>query len=161
MLSGIFVSFRFQATGDHLPVAPPAPAHAQLAAVQAAQYNAVNAKSYESGSVDGFEDGQYDPRYNDPNFEGNLRGASVPASYNVQAQAQPQYVQQPQPAQVQPQAYNNLNNINYVAQYQSTTPNPHRFQPPGKRPLDYHRILSQDNWPQSVDYFRSSFCTLL
>lgn len=118
---------------DSVTVAPPAPAHAQLASVQAAQYN--QAKSYDvSNSADGFEDGQYDPRYNDPNFEGNLRGgAAVPASYNVQPQAQPQYVpQQQQPAPAQQQAYNNLNSINYVAQYQSTTPNPHRFQPPGK-----------------------------
>lgn len=112
----------FQPSGDHLPQAPPAPAHAQLAAVQAAQYNT---KSYDLGNTgaDGFDDGQYDPRYNDPNFEGNL-GAS--SSY-VQP-AQPQYVPQAQP---QPQAYNNLNNINYIAQYQSTTPSPHRFLPPG------------------------------
>lgn len=108
-----------------------APAHAQLAAVQAAQYNS---KNYELnvGNAGDFDDGQYDPRYNDPNFEGNLR-----AGY-VQPAAQPQYVpQQQQPIQQQPQqpAYNHnqhLNNINYVSQYQSTTPNPHRFQPPGK-----------------------------
>lgn len=120
-----------------MPVAPPAPAHSQLAAVQAAQYNAAN-NNYDvgnNGGADGFDDGQYDPRYNDPNFEGNLRGAAQ-QSYHHQAQpVQPQYVpQQPQPqVQPQPQAYNNLNNINYVAQYQSTTPHPHRFQPPGKR----------------------------
>lgn len=64
--------FSFQAQGAHLPQAPPAPAHAQLAAVQAAEYNT---KSYDLGNAgagDGIEDGQYDQRYNDPNFEGNL-----------------------------------------------------------------------------------------
>lgn len=120
--------YRFQATGDSIPVAPPAPAHAQLASVQAAQYNA---KSYDLGGAEpGFDDGQYDPRYNDPNFEGNLRAGSVasyvqaPQQYAVQPQQQPQ-------SQPQPQQYNNLNNVNYAAQYQTTTPNPHRFQPPG------------------------------
>lgn len=123
--------FRFQASGDHLPVPPPAPAHAQLAAVQAAQYNT---KNYDLGNTgaEGFDDGQYDPRYNDPNFEGNLGGRAAPYVQQPQQQyvAQPQ--PQPQPQQPQPQAYNNLNNINYIAQYQSTTPHPHRFQPPGK-----------------------------
>lgn len=117
-----------------MPIPPPPPAHAQLAAVQAAQYNT---KNYDLGNGgvgtgEGFDDGQYDPRYNDPNFEGNL--GSPQASY-VQP-AQPQYVPQAQPQpqqqQAQPQAYNNLNSINYIAQYQSTTPHPHRFQPPGK-----------------------------
>lgn len=119
--------FSFQASGDHLPVAPPAPAHSQLAAQQAANYQP---KNYDLGDAANFDDGQYDPRYNDPNFEGNLRSGVPQASYVQQPiPQQPQYVpQQPQP---QPQAYNNLNNINYVAQYQTTTPNPHRFQPPG------------------------------
>lgn len=113
-----------------MPVPPPAPAHAQLAAVQAAQYNAANTNNNYDAGADGFDDGQYDPRYNDPNFEGNLRGAS--AAYVQQPQpVQPQYVPQPQ-AQPQPQAYNNVNNVNYIAQYQSTTPHPHRFQPPGQ-----------------------------
>lgn len=124
--------FRFQASGDHLPVPPPAPAHAQLAAVQAAQYNA---KNYDLGGAEGFDDGQYDPRYNDPSFEGNLRGAQAQPAYVQQPiQQQPQYAPQPQyvpQQQPQPQQYNNLNNVNYIAQYQSTTPNPHRFQPPG------------------------------
>lgn len=75
-------------------VAPPAPAHAQLAAQQAEQYakNYVPSKLFAWGARpqaktkhdvnivfyhfsgetggDGFDDGQYDPRYNDPNFEG-------------------------------------------------------------------------------------------
>lgn len=122
--------YSFQPSGDHLPVAPPPPAHAQLAAVQAAQYNTNNLGGNAGvGAGEGFDDGQYDPRYNDPSFEGNQGGSQ---SY-VQP-AQPQYVPQaqPQPQQAQPQAYNNLNNINYIAQYQSTTPHPHRFQPPGK-----------------------------
>lgn len=124
--------FSFQPTGDHLPLAPPAPAHAQLAAVQAAQYNT---KNYDLGNAgagagESFDDGQYDPRYNDPNFEGNQGSQAY-----VQP-AQPQYVPQAQPQpqqQAQPQAYNNLNSINYIAQYQSTTPHPHRFQPPGNQ----------------------------
>lgn len=112
-----------------MPLPPPAPAHAQLAAVQAAQYNTKNydLNNAGAGAGEGFDDGQYDPRYNDPSFEGNQGSQSyVPA-------AQPQYVPQAQPQQpAQPQVYNNLNNVNYVAQYQSTTPHPHRFQPPGK-----------------------------
>ncbi|XP_055313058.1 pupal cuticle protein Edg-78E isoform X2 [Sitodiplosis mosellana] len=123
----------FQASGDHLPVAPPAPAHATLAAQQAAQYNA-QAKSYDLGGADGFDDGQYDPRYNDPHFQGNQNHHyTAPA-----AQPQPQYVaQQPQQAAPQPQPNYNQNNINYVAQYQSTTPNPHRFQPPANYEIKY------------------------
>lgn len=121
-----------------MPVPPPAPAHAQLAAVQAARYNAANTNNNFDAGADGFDDGQYDPRYNDPNFEGNLRGAAPQSSYVQQPQpVQPQYVSQPQaqpqyapqPA-AQPQAYNN---VNYIPQYQSTTPYPHRFQPPGNQ----------------------------
>lgn len=117
--------FRFQASGDHLPQAPPAPAHATLAAQQAAQYNA-QAKSYDLGA-DGFDDGQYDPRYNDPNFSGNLGGHyTPPAPQPAPYVAQPQPAPQPQPQPQQPQY-----NQNYIAQYQPTTQNPHRFQPPG------------------------------
>lgn len=108
--------FSFQASGDHLPVAPPAPAHAQLAAQQAANYQP---KSYDLGNAAEFDDGQYDPRYNDPSFEGNGRGVGVQASYVSQPSyaqqpipQQQQYVQpQPQP-QPQPQAYNPANNVN-------------------------------------------------
>lgn len=123
-----------------MPVAPPAPDHARLAVQQAAEYNSQNAQYNVIGSEGNYEDGQYDPRYNDPSFEGNSRGAAVPSSYNIQPQPQhqPQYVpqqqqQQQQPAQ--PQYNHNINHVNYVAQYQSTTPNPHRFQPPGKNVL--------------------------
>lgn len=138
ILSDLFdFFFRFQATGDHLPVAPPAPAHSQLAAVQAAQYNANNAYELNGNTgADGFDDGQYDPRYNDPGFEGNFRAGAVQSSYvHTPQPAQPQYVPQQQPQQQQQAYHNNLNNINYQSdyQYQSTTPHPHRFQPPGKR----------------------------
>lgn len=131
--------FRFVPTGSHLPVPPPAPAHAQLAAVQAAQYNTKN--SYDlNGSpnvVDenGFETGEYDPRYNDPNFSGNFRSLPAQSTYSQPAQ-QPQYHVQPEPAQPapQPQPQYNTNNVNYV-NYQTTTPYPewknNRFQPPG------------------------------
>lgn len=123
-----------------MPVAPPAPAHSQLAAVQAAQYNSKNYDLGGNTGADGFDDGQYDPRYNDPGFEGNFRSAPVQPSYvHTPQPAQPQYVPQAQPQPQQPQqpAYN-VNNINYnqYAQYQSTTPNPHRFQPPGKSAYD-------------------------
>lgn len=112
----VFISwniFSFQASGDHLPVAPPAPAHAQLATQQAANYQP---KSYDLGNAAEFEDGQYDPRYNDPSFEGNGRGAGVQPSYV----SQPSYAQQPIPQQQyvqpqpqpQPQAYNPANNVN-------------------------------------------------
>lgn len=131
--------YRFVPTGSHLPVPPPAPAHAQLAAVQAAQYNTKN--SYDlNGSpnvVDenGFETGEYDPRYNDPNFSGNFRSLPAQSTYSQPAQ-QPQYHVQPEPAQPapQPQPQYNTNNVNYV-NYQTTTPYPewknNRFQPPG------------------------------
>lgn len=74
---------------------------------------------------------------------GNLRGAQPSyQNYNAQpayqqpAQQQPAYTAQSQEAPQQPQqtvpSYNNnYNNINYVSQYQSTTPNP-RVHHPGK-----------------------------
>lgn len=121
-------------------MAPPAPAHAQLAAVQAAQYNQ-NAKHYDLNGnpnvidENGYETGEYDPRYNDPNFAGHGRSHAPQPTYTQPAQ-QPQYQVQPQPQpQAQPQQpqynYNN-ENVNYGATYQTTTPYPHRFQPPGK-----------------------------
>lgn len=134
----VCVWFRFQPSGDHLPVAPPAPAHAQLAAVQAAQYNQA-AKHYDSNGnpnvidENGYETGEYDPRYNDPNFAGHGRSHAPQPTYTQPAQ-QPQYQVQPQPqAQPQQPQYNyNNENVNYGATYQTTTPYPHRFQPPGK-----------------------------
>lgn len=102
--------FSFQASGDHLPVAPPAPAHSQLAVQQAANYQP---KSYDLGNAADFEDGQYDTRYNDPSFEGNGRGVGVQPSYVSQPsyaqQSIPQEFVQPQPQQ---QAYNPANNVN-------------------------------------------------
>lgn len=138
---------RFQASGDDLPVAPPAPAHAQ-AAIQAAQAQAQQPRNFDLGGAD-YEDGQYDPRYNDPSFSGNARSAQAPQyqqQYQQPQPQQPQYTQQPQPQynqqpqqfapQPQPQPQQpQYNNVNYVSQYPSTTQNPARFQPPGKLSL--------------------------
>lgn len=84
--------------------------------------------------------GQYDPRFNDPNFTGTGRSSiHVPQAAPVHQPA-PQQYHQPAPQQYVPQpqqpSYNhNVNNVHYSAQYQSTTPHPHRFQPPGKLSL--------------------------
>jgi len=89
------------------------------------------------------DDGSYDPRYNDPSFGQNQQSYQQPAAqpqyrpapqpaYNPQPvqpqqQYQPQY-QQPQPQYQQPQPQQ--------AYYTTTTPNPHRFSPPGKLSLN-------------------------
>lgn len=83
---------------------------------------------------------------------GNLRGAQPSyQNYNAQPayqQPAPQQAYQPQsqevPQQQQPQqtvpSYNNnYNNINYVAQYQSTTPNP-RVHHPGNSVNEFETI---------------------
>ncbi|XP_017871282.1 PREDICTED: cuticle protein 3 [Drosophila arizonae] len=107
----------FQASGDHLPVAPPAPpqpvptaGYQPQSQYQPQPYQAPAAQpSYRSNDYD---DGSYDPRYNDPAFGQQQQSYQQPAP-------QPQY-QQPQP-----QPY-----------YTTTTPNPHRFSPPGKLSLN-------------------------
>lgn len=146
--------YSFQASGDHLPVAPPAPAHAAPQQQPQQQYRSQAApqqyqqqpQQYNSDSSDQFDDGQYDPRHNDPSFStGNNNNHFVAAPTHAPAapapqqqhyqQPQPQY-NQPQPQYNQPQPqYNPQQNYNHVPQY-TTTQNPHRFQPPGKLSLN-------------------------
>lgn len=128
--------YSFHATGDHLPVPPPAPAHARFAAEAAQQQQQFQPKNFDLGSSD-YDDGQYDPRYNDPNFVGNQRSAPIHVPNSpAPALPSPAFTQQPAQQNFAPaQPFNDVNNVNYVAQYRSTTPNPHRFQPPGKLSL--------------------------
>lgn len=131
--------YRFQAHGDHLPVAPPAPAHAQE---QLSQAPYQEPRNYDVGNAGDYDDGQYDPRYNDPGFNG--RSSDI-VSVHPQAQHS-QHVpapQQYQPHQAPPTP-SYVSNLNHEPQYNqhnfqpvqfSTTPNPHRFQPPGKLSL--------------------------
>lgn len=132
----------FQASGDHLPVAPAPPPHAQHAqpqfhAQQQPQQLRHQPQQF-SSEGDNFDDGQYDPRYNDPSFSPNTNNhfAAAPvhaAPAPVHAAPAPVHYN-PQPAQQQfiPQQQQNFNQI---PQY-TTTPNPHRFQPPGKLALN-------------------------
>jgi hypothetical protein len=145
--------FGFQASGDHLPVAPPAPpqpvptpGYQPIPRYQAPVGPASPTQGF-AGEYEG--EGQYDPRHNDPDFEGNkLPGGNhaqqlpaahyqystaAPPQYNNYQHNTPQYnhyqpPQQPQQHYQQPQQ-----------QYQQpydTTPNPHRFLPPGKLQLN-------------------------
>jgi len=141
----------FQASGDHLPVAPAAPPHAQQAVHAAQNQPQFRAQPQQqlhsqqqfqqpqqfSSSADNFDDGQYDPRYNDPSFSPNTNNhfaaaplqnrASAPIHFNPAPIQQQQQQQQFIPQQQQ--------QFNHVPQY-TTTPNPHRFQPPGKLNLN-------------------------
>ncbi|KAI8045063.1 activating signal cointegrator 1 complex subunit 2 homolog [Drosophila gunungcola] len=136
----------FQASGDHLPQAPPAPPQPVPTAgyqpqqqYQPQQYQAPAPQPQSSfRSNDYGDDGSYDPRYNDPSFGQNQQSYQQPApqpqyrpapqpAYNPQpVQPQPQQQYQPQYQQQQPQQ----------AYYTTTTPNPHRFSPPGKLSLN-------------------------
>ncbi|XP_075147789.1 cuticular protein 100A [Haematobia irritans] len=135
----------FQASGDHLPVAPPAPPQPvpQPGYQPQPQYQppANNFRSNDYG-----DDGSYDPRYNDPNFDqqSSYRQPAPQPAYNPPAPAYnpppPQY-QAPAPAYnpPPPQQYNPPQpqyNPQPQQYYQPTTPNPHRFAPPGKLSLN-------------------------
>ncbi|XP_067617011.1 larval cuticle protein 2 [Eurosta solidaginis] len=137
----------FQASGDHLPVAPPAPPQPipQAGYVPQPQYQPpAPSGGYRSNDYE--DDGSYDPRYNDPSFGGQQRSYQAPAApaYNPPPPAPPAY-NPPAPA-YNPPAYNppapQYNNYQPQAQpqqqpyYQPTTPNPHRFAPPGKLSLN-------------------------
>ena len=130
----------FQASGDHLPQAPPAPPNTppQPQYQPLPQYQPPQpAQQYNSGNNYDSE-GQYDPRYNDPGFTGNQQS-------NYQPAPQPAY-NPPQPAYNPPRpAFNPTPQPQYQQQYQQpyqppqnhyTTEPPHRFQPPGKLSLN-------------------------
>ncbi|EDV53015.1 pupal cuticle protein Edg-78E [Drosophila erecta] len=139
----------FQASGDHLPQAPPAPPQPvptagyqpqqqyQPQQYQPQQYQAPAPQPQSTfRSNDYGDDGSYDPRYNDPSFGQNQQTYQQPAP-------QPQYRPAPQPAyipqpvqpqqQYQPQYQQPQRQQEY---YTTTTPNPHRFSPPGKLSLN-------------------------
>ncbi|CAO1418871.1 unnamed protein product [Diamesa serratosioi] len=166
----------FQATGDHLPVAPEAPATPQPQYQPQSQYQQQPQQQqqqqprqqeynqYDTSSQ--FDDGSYDERWNNPTYSGNgaasgrlsapapvhRPAAPVPAppQYNnyqyqqeapqkqeQQQQYQQQQYQQPQQQQQyqQPQQQQQQYQQQPQQQYE-TTPNPHRFQPPGKLSLN-------------------------
>lgn len=137
---------RFQATGDHLPVAPPAPPQPIPQQVQP-QYQPSGNANYAKDpydTSDQFDDGSYDERWNNPGFRGDGRSqAPVQAApvrqqnYNVPAANYNYQNQQPahNPAPVAPVV--RQQNYNVPAQnYLETTPSPHRFFPPGKLNLN-------------------------
>jgi len=133
----------FQASGDHLPVAPAPPPHAQPQPQFHAQSQQPRHSQPQfnqqpqqfSSEADNFDDGQYDPRYNDPSFSPNTNNHFAPAPvqnhFNQQPAQQQHFVPQQQQQQFVPQQQNFNNNPHYT-----TTPNPHRFQPPGKLALN-------------------------
>uniref|UniRef100_A0A182W5D2 Cuticular protein RR family n=1 Tax=Anopheles minimus TaxID=112268 RepID=A0A182W5D2_9DIPT len=123
----------FQASGDHLPVAPPAPPQAAPQPQYQPQAQYQPQPQYNGGrSYD--DDGQYDPRWNDPNFSQNQYSAPAPAPAPAPVH---NYHAAPAPVAPVPQ----YNQHNYAPQPQqapawTTTPAPHRFQPPGKLQLN-------------------------
>lgn len=135
----IIYFYSFQASGDHLPVAPAPPPHAvpqQQFHAQPQQFNQ-QPQQFRASSSDNFDDGQYDPRYNDPSFSGNTNNHFAPAPVQNHASAPIQHFNpQPQQQQFVPQQQQQQQqNFNHIPQY-TTTPNPHRFQPPGKLALN-------------------------
>lgn len=136
----------FQASGDHLPVAPPAPPQPipQPQYEPQPRYQPQPApQNYNNGNNNYDSDGQYDPRYNDPSFSQNQQ------SYQPPAPQQQFHHQQPSPPQPPPQQQHQFHhhqpaapqfNHNFqhqpAPQHEFTTQNPHRFQPPGKLSLN-------------------------
>lgn len=141
----MFIFYRFQATGDHLPVAPPAPPQPIPQAVQP-QYQPTGGANYAKDPYDNsdqFDDGAYDERWNNPGFRGDGRTNSAPVraapiNYNYNTQPQQQQPQQPSYVQPQPQPQAvRQQNYNVPAQnYLETTQSPNRFFPPGKLNLN-------------------------
>ncbi|EDW67614.1 cuticle protein 3 [Drosophila virilis] len=136
----------FQASGDHLPVAPPAPpqpvptaGYQPQSQYQPQQYQApAQQPSFRSNDYD---DGSYDPRYNDPSFGQQQQSYQQPApqpQYRpAPAPVQPAYNPAPQPAYQQPAPQPQYHQPQQqAAYYPTTTPNPHRFSPPGKLSLN-------------------------
>ncbi|XP_058812946.1 cuticle protein 2 [Topomyia yanbarensis] len=141
----------FQASGDHLPVAPAAPAHAapqpqyqpqaqyqpEPQYQQQPQYQPQFSSSGRSFDNQGYDDGQYDPRWNDPSFsEQHSRQAPAPAPAPAPVH---NYRPVPAPAPVAPAPqYSHYNHAQAGPQQHQdwTTQAPHRFQPPGKLQLN-------------------------
>ncbi|TMW48260.1 hypothetical protein DOY81_006653, partial [Sarcophaga bullata] len=133
----------FQASGDHLPVPPPAPPQPipQPGYQPQPQYQPPPQPSYRGNDYG--DDGSYDPRYNDPNFGQNSQSYNQP-QYRPQPPPQPAY--NPPPPAYNPPApqynpapaphYNPAPAPQYNPPPQYTTPNPHRFSPPGKLSLN-------------------------
>jgi hypothetical protein len=126
----------FQASGDHLPVAPPAPAQP----APQPQYQPQPNNNYNQGQQRAFndygeDDGSYDARYNDPSYSQNSAPAfraPAPQHNNNNNYQQQQY--QPQPQQYQPQPQQQQYQPQ-PQQYQPTQ-SPNRFAPPGKLSLN-------------------------
>lgn len=123
---------RFQAHGDHLPQAPPAPAHAVEQLNNQQQYPQ-QPRNYDIGNAADYDDGSYDERYNDPAFQGRSsdivsQPAAAPAPVAPRFHAAQQLPQPVQPSYVA---------THHQEQYNQhePTPAPHRFQPPGKLQL--------------------------
>uniref|UniRef100_A0A1A9UXE4 Pupal cuticle protein Edg-78E n=1 Tax=Glossina austeni TaxID=7395 RepID=A0A1A9UXE4_GLOAU len=136
----------FQPQGDHLPVPPPAPpqpiptpGYAPQPQYQPQYQQQPAAPAFRSNDYD---DGSYDPRYNDPGF-GQGQSYSQP-QYRPQPAPQPAYnpapaYNPPAPAYNPPAPAYNPPAPQYQQQpqyYPTTTPNPHRFSPPGKLSLN-------------------------
>jgi len=137
-----------------LPVAPPAPPQPIPQPVQS-QYQPNNNQAQRDNYVDPydksnqFDDGSYDERWNNPGYQGDGRSGPVsrpaPApqqNYNYQQAApvspsyQQQNYQQPQQQYKQPQQQQQQQQQYQQPKHYETTPNPHRFQPPGKLSLN-------------------------
>lgn len=131
---------RFQATGDHLPVAPVAPPQQapQPQYNPQPQYQPQNnfqhqpqQQSNNYNDNNNFDDGQYDPRLNDPSFS---QGNGAPVQHYQPAPA-PAPIQHQQPQANYNQHFNQQQQQHqHVPQY--TTESSHRFQPPGKLSLN-------------------------
>ncbi|XP_058127510.1 cuticle protein 16.8 [Anopheles ziemanni] len=126
----------FQASGDHLPVAPPAPPQAApQPSYQPQQSYAAPAQQYDSGRSYDINNGEYDPRWNDPNFSQQQTQYQAPAPAPAPVH---NYHHAPAPVAPVPQ----YNQHNYApapapqAPAWTSTPAPHRFQPPGKLQLN-------------------------
>lgn len=129
---------RFQASGDHLPVAPPAPPQVapQPQYQPQQQYQAPSA----GRGYNDYDDGSYDPRYNDPSFSQNTNNnnagyrAPAPAPIQHQAPVAPAPVPQYNQYNNQPQQHHQQQQQHF--QQQQQTESPSRFQPPGKLQLN-------------------------
>lgn len=132
------------ASGDHLPVAPPAPPQPIPQNNYQPQNGQPQSQHYQAGEkgTDG-DDGSYDERWNDPSFGGNGGGRAISAPRAAPQQQQYNnynnnynYQQQQAPIPAGPPANVPQYNNRQYTEPQYTTQNPHRFQPPGKLSLN-------------------------